>query len=309
MTRARLALLGLTLAGCDAAPRDAAPSAGHSSVAQASASASAGVAPPARPEASSPAASPSASLTASAASGCPSDMVLASGAFCPDVEQRCLRHTREWDEAQKQPPTDGKSHVSERCLEYAPSVCRSSARRPMRYCIDRHEWPNRAGDKPAFMVTWGWARDACAKVGKRLCTADELTFACEGDAMLPYAYGLARDAARCNIDKPYVQPRFRLQPYEDCLRIPSCKAHMEELDQREPIGARPGCGSPFGAFDLNGNVNEWVEIPGQTAPWRSGLKGGWWGPSRARCRPIVTSHNENYVGYEVGFRCCRDADP
>jgi formylglycine-generating enzyme required for sulfatase activity len=82
---------------------------------------------------------------------------------------------------------------------------------------------------------------------------------------------------------------------------------MEELDQREPIGSRPDCTSPFGAFDINGNVNEWVDRPGERAPWRSGLKGGWWGPSRSRCRPIVTSHDENYVGYEVGFRCCKDA--
>jgi hypothetical protein len=123
----------------------------------------------------------------------------------------------------------------------------------------------------------------------------------------PYAYGLVRDAKRCNIDKPYVQPRFRLQPYDDCVKSRTCKAHMEELDQREPIGSRPDCTSPFGAFDINGNVNEWVDRPGERAPWRSGLKGGWWGPSRSRCRPIVTSHDENYVGYEVGFRCCKDA--
>jgi formylglycine-generating enzyme len=167
----------------------------------------------------------------------------------------------------------------------------------MHFCIDRYEWPNKGG----------FAKDACASVGKRLCTGDEFTFACEGESMLPYAYGLSRDKERCNIDKPYVRPRFRLQPYDVCLTSPPCKAHMEELDQRAPAGSHPRCDSPFGAFDINGNVNEWVEIPGETAPWRSGLKGGWWGPSRSRCRPMVTAHNENYVGYEVGFRCCKDA--
>ena len=235
-------------------------------------------------------------------------MVLAEGGFCPDVLEKCLRHTREWDESQKR-PSEGPSHVSERCLEYAETKCLSKARRPMRFCVDKHEWPNRVGDKPAFMVTWTFAKDACAGAGKRLCTGDEFTFACEGERMSPYAYGLTRDSERCNIDKPYVQPRFRLQPYDVCLTIPSCKAHMEELDQRAAIGDRPRCDSPFGAMDLNGNVNEWVEIPNQTAPWRSGLKGGWWGPSRSRCRPMVTAHNESYVGYEVGFRCCKDAAP
>jgi formylglycine-generating enzyme required for sulfatase activity len=234
-------------------------------------------------------------------------MVHARGAFCPVVDQRCAKHTREWEEAEKRRTPGKKSNVSERCLRYEPSKCLSEQRRAMSFCIDRHEWPNRVGEKPAFMVTWGFAREACEKVGKRLCTADEFTFACEGEEVTPYAYGLVRDAKRCNIDKPYVQPRFRLQPYDDCLKSRTCKAHMEELDQREPIGARPECTSPFGAFDINGNVNEWVDRPGEQAPWRSGLKGGWWGPSRSRCRPIVTSHDENYVGYEVGFRCCKDA--
>ena len=62
-----------------------------------------------------------------------------------------------------------------------------------------------------------------------------------------------------------------------------------------------------GLFDLNGNVNEWVEIPKEKPPNRSGLKGGWWGPVRGRCRPTVTFHKESDYGYEVGFRCCEDA--
>lgn len=241
-------------------------------------------------------------------------MVLAEGQFCPDVEQRCLAHTKEWDEAQKRRARQkadgaelGKNHVSERCLKFEASKCVSASRRKMRFCVDRHEWPNRPGERPAFMITWTEAVKACQSVGKRLCTADEFTFACEGEQMLPYSYGLERDDKRCNIDKPYVQPRFKLLPYDLCLKSPKCKAHMEELDQRAPIGENSQCTSPFGAFDINGNVNEWVERPGEKRPWRSGLKGGWWGPSRSRCRPMVTAHDENYVGYEVGFRCCADA--
>ena len=253
---------------------------------------------------------PAASASGSAApAACPPDMVLAEGLFCPDVEQRCKKHTREWDEAQKHRKPGVKSNVSERCLEFDASKCLSKEKRPMRFCVDQHEWPNRAGEKPSFMVTWGYAKEACSGVGKRLCKVEEFTFACEGEEITPYAYGLNRDASRCNIDKPYVQPRFRLQPYDVCVKSRTCKAHMEELDQREAIGARAECTSPFGAFDINGNVNEWVERPKETAPWRSGLMGGWWGPSRSRCRPIVTSHDENYVGYEVGFRCCKDAEP
>ena len=54
-------------------------------------------------------------------------------------------------------------------------------------------------------------------------------------------------------------------------------------------------------------INEWVEMPKKKYPDRSGLKGGWWGPVRGRCRPTVTFHKEDDYGYEEGFRCCKDA--
>jgi formylglycine-generating enzyme required for sulfatase activity len=127
--------------------------------------------------------------------------------------------------------------------------------------------------------------------------------------MRPYAYGFERDAWRGKNDRPYVQPTKKATPHEECMKEASCKAELEALDQRVPSGSMPGCASPFGVMDLNGNVNEWVSRPGQREPWRSGLKGGWWGPARSRCRPTVTAHNESYAGYEVGFRCCSAARP
>ena len=66
--------------------------------------------------------------------------------------------------------------------------------------------------------------------------------------------------------------------------------------------------SPFGVYDLNGNINEWVFRPKEKTPNRSGLKGGWWGPVRGRCRPTVGFHKEEDYGYEAGFRCCKDAE-
>ena len=41
-------------------------------------------------------------------------------------------------------------------------------------------------------------------------------------------------------------------------------------------------------------------------PYVSGLKGGYWGPVRDRCRPMTTDHNQWHTGYQVGFRCCED---
>ena len=42
-------------------------------------------------------------------------------------------------------------------------------------------------------------------------------------------------------------------------------------------------------------------------PFKSGLKGGYWGPVRTRCRPMTTAHNEEFQFYQIGFRCCADA--
>src|SRR6185503_5193325 len=96
-----------------------------------------------------------------------------------------------------------------------------------------------------------------------------------------------------------------LSAFSDPWKI---SAEVERLDQRVPSGAMPRCVSPFGVRDMTGNVDEWVDNPsGKTddKPFRSSLKGGYWGPIRARCRPITSTHNAWFSFYQVGFRCCR----
>lgn len=248
--------------------------------------------------------------------GCPDDMVLVSGNYCPSVQQNCIEHHSEFntDQKKKKKSTErgeGKhaSTVSERCLRYEePSVCLSKTRVPMQFCMDRYEWPNKRGELPALLVSWGDAKKLCEAKGKRLCMEAEFNFACEGEAMLPYSYGYVRDATICNIDREYRKREKSLKKYERCMKNPECKAELARLDQRLPTGSMPRCVSPFGVYDINGNINEWVERPKQKYPNRSGLKGGWWGPVRGRCRPTVGFHKEDDYGYEEGFRCCKDAE-
>jgi formylglycine-generating enzyme len=248
--------------------------------------------------------------------GCPDGMVRVDGDYCPAVNQVCLAHHKEFDhdEARKKAKRDsgedaGKSTVSERCLEYKkPSECLAK-RRKMAFCVDRYEWPNQKGELPALLLSWIDARKKCEDIGKRLCTEDEYNFACEGEEMLPYTYGYARDATKCNIDRTYRKREHKLLKYDACMAKPECKAELEKLDQRLPAGSLPACVSPFGVYDLNGNINEWVFRPKEKPPNRSGLKGGWWGPVRGRCRPTVGFHKEEDYGYEEGFRCCKDAAP
>jgi len=122
---------------------------------------------------------------------------------------------------------------------------------------------------------------------------------------LPYPYGggYERDANACNIDKPYIWP------HPEKIFDPSSQlAELARLDQREPSGSRESCVSPYGARDMVGNVDEWVVNVSQAGqPHMSGLKGGYWGPVRTRCRPMTTAHDESFRYYQIGFRCCGDA--
>ncbi len=224
---------------------------------------------------------------------CPQDMVDVDGDSCPWVEQVCVRQV------------DPKHPERDRCAEFAPTDRCLGTPSHRHFCIDRYEWPNRLGVKPVVGVDWIDARAQCASTGKRLCVEAEWTLACEGQEHLPYPYGHSRNAEACNIDKPYIlpddtkwnDPRMR-------------EAELERLDQREPSGTRDSCVSPYGVFDMTGNVDEWVvNETGKEddKPYVSGLKGGYWGPVRDRCRPMTTDHNQTYNYYQIGFRCCMDA--
>ncbi|MCC6525354.1 MAG: SUMF1/EgtB/PvdO family nonheme iron enzyme, partial [Polyangiaceae bacterium] len=227
------------------------------------------------------------------ASPCPAEMALVAGRYCPVVSQPCAR----------QNPVAGHH-----CLAYGPSSCAVKERVALRFCMDRYEWPNRKGELPLTLVSWPEARALCGALGKRLCTEREFNFACEGEAMRPFVYGFERSDAICNSDRPYRPRTFAFKAHDACMAEPACRAAFEGIDQRVPAGSRPGCVSGDGVHDLNGNANEWVMREDERAPRRSGLKGGWWGPVRNRCRPMTTAHLEGDFGYEAGFRCCRDAD-
>ncbi|MGE0324206.1 MAG: SUMF1/EgtB/PvdO family nonheme iron enzyme [Polyangiaceae bacterium] len=237
--------------------------------------------------------------------GCPDGMVRVTGNYCKGMVQTCKKHHPEYENAKE------KRKVSERCLEYEePSKCISKERTPLDFCMDRFEYPNKVGELPRVLTSWLEARQRCELEGKRLCTEDEFNFACEGEDGKPHVFGYVRTDKYCNMDKEYVMPDHtrQMKHYDECYKDERCKAEMDRLDQRHKIGERLTCVSWAGVVDMNGNVNEWVELPGKKYPDRSGLKGGWWGPVRNRCRPTVTFHKEEDYGYEAGFRCCSDAD-
>jgi len=226
---------------------------------------------------------PTATASAAVLSACPADMLEIDGEFCALLDQTCKKRRQPWQ-----------------CAEFeAPSRCRGAVS-TLRVCIDRYEYPNRAGELPKVMVSWNEAKAACAAIDKRLCTDSEWTLACEGRERLPFPYGYARDPAVCSIDKP--SPR----PNDKRLFSPQTQAdELARLDKREPSGSRARCVSAFGVHDLTGNVDEWVTNE-SGRPYKSALKGGSWGEYRNACRPATRAHDEAFRYYQIGFRCCRD---
>jgi len=192
----------------------------------------------------------------------------------------------------------------ERCGEFDRDKWLELAKKvpsePVHFCIDRFEFPNRKDVYPVIMVSWYEAEASCKSAGKRLCTENEWTFACEGEEAMPYPYGYKRDDSACVIDRPWVK-------YDDAALMPrNTERAMKELDRLwkgEPSGKNPGCKSQFGVYDMTGNVDEWTRssIAGERP---SVLKGGYWGPVRTRCRPATKAHGETHTFYQQGFRCC-----
>jgi formylglycine-generating enzyme len=191
-----------------------------------------------------------------------------------------------------------------RCRTFDPDKIASEISKlptqQMDYCIDRFEYPNVLGQNPMIVATFREAEAICKKDSKRLCTENEWTFACEGEEARPYPYGWTRDTTACVIDRAW-------RPFtEGALQPRDGKKAREELDrlwQGEPSGSRGACRSPFGVYDMTGNVDEWTRSVNSTG-YSSVLKGGYWGPVRARCRPATRAHNEDFVAYQQSFRCC-----
>ena len=223
------------------------------------------------------------------ASACGPNMVEVEGDYCPFLEQTC----KKW--------MDPAGAFPRRCAEFAPSGKCQTKTTHKKFCIDRYEYPNQEGAQPVVMKTWYEARDTCAAQGKRLCGGSEWTLACEGEGHKPYPYGLERSKDACNIDRPH--PAVN----EKALANPKTRdAEVSRLWQGEASGTRASCKSDYGVFDMTGNVDEWVVNEGGK-PYQSGLKGGYWGPVRDRCRPMTTAHGEEFSFYQVGFRCCSEA--
>jgi serine/threonine protein kinase len=141
------------------------------------------------------------------------------------------------------------------------------------FCIDYHEYPG-GGAVPKTNVSWFDAASACESRGKRLCTSSEWKHACGGK----YPYGKTYDPERCNTMGP----------------------NGEERDIK-PAGSFKQCKSPYGLYDMSGNVAEWTAD--KTVNGGNARQDG----ESATCGNTSSRMASSRSG-TVGFRCCADPE-
>jgi formylglycine-generating enzyme len=208
-------------------------------------------------------------------------MVYVEGEYCTDVRHTC----RKWLDDPKLPFA--------RCGDYNRTAKCVGKRVKMGYCIDRHEYTPPGQSVPANFQSFVSASKLCKAQDKRICTEAEWNFACEGEEMRPYPYGWSREP-KCNQDRMDLFTENRMK--------------RELADRRLPSESLAECVSPFGVYNMVGNLDEPVlrEEARFAYPFRNGLKGGWWMAGRNRCRPATTKHDDHYNDIQVGARCCAD---
>jgi formylglycine-generating enzyme len=162
----------------------------------------------------------------------------------------------------------------------------------------------RAGQVPQAYISGDEAQAACEQAGKRLCTSDEWLEACRGPQGTTYPYGDSHVSGACNDDYAGSHPLIDYFGTSDGIWD---SAHMNDpgINQMAGTVATGGtysaCESAWGAYDLHGNLHEWV------ADASGSFRGGFYADASINgtgCGYVTTAHDRGYHDYSTGFRCC-----
>ena len=146
------------------------------------------------------------------------------------------------------------------------------------FCIDRFEYTEGPGGIPVTGLSWMEAKDTCEKRGDgiTLCTRSQWVSACPAKQhVLTWTFGNTENKSACNWNSTEVKR----------------------------VGAFADCHNEMGAFDMNGNVAEWVWDGKQAFE-----AGGHFASPMEEATCLKDMLKESALGVKsdrVGFRCCK----